>query len=55
MGYEKERRTVQQELAEAAAVREGHRCAYCAAPLLSSEERSRGSCAHCEYIVTKGD
>jgi len=55
MGYEKERQIVQGEMAKAAAIREGHRCAYCATPLLSSVEKSRGSCSRCEHVVTKDD
>jgi ssDNA-binding Zn-finger/Zn-ribbon topoisomerase 1 len=55
MGHEKERQIVQDENALAAAEREGRRCAYCGTALLSSEARSRGSCARCEHIVTKDD
>ena len=55
MGREKERLIEQEENARATARREGRLYAYCAAPLLTSAERRRGSCDHCEHVVTEDD
>ena len=55
MGREKEEQIIREENAQRAARRSGKVCVYCAAPLMSGNERSRGSCNRCENTVTKDD
>jgi uncharacterized CHY-type Zn-finger protein len=55
MGMEKDRLIEREQNARLNAQRNGDMCGYCMEPLLTAEERTRGSCARCEHNLNKDD